>query len=86
MLKKIIKMIKEYYSINDNYIQLDRNIDIVNIDNNTIILTFPHGILGENVILREENNLDKLEFENKKNIILILVMLYILILLESDIC
>lgn len=64
MLRKILKWIKQNYSIPSTQIYSVRQLEISNIDSTTIRLVFPHGILGEDVILREENNLNTIEYES----------------------
>lgn len=66
MLRKILKWIKQYYSIPNTQIYSVRQIEISNIDSTTIRLVFPHGILGEDVILREDNNLNTIEYKSNK--------------------
>jgi len=69
MLKKILRRIIKYYaikefSINDFSLNYVRNIEIIRIDDERIKLIYPHGILGEDVLLREQNNLNSIEYMN----------------------
>jgi len=67
MIKAIFAAIRRAFSVNyETNTKAIRNIAIERESNTRIIFRFPKCILGEDVILREENNFKMMEYEKNK--------------------